>query len=48
MWEFCGHFKANFKIVFAKFCLVQRGIPSILIRKSRLASVSPKRQATRS
>lgn len=48
MWEFCGHFEANFKIVFAQLFLVQCSISSILIRKTRLASISPKRKATRS
>lgn len=47
-WEFCGHFEANFKIVFPKLFLVQCGIPPILERKTRLASVSPKRKVTRS
>lgn len=34
--------------VFAKVFLVQCGIPSILIRKTKLASILPKRKATES
>lgn len=45
-WEFCGHFETNFKTVFAQLFLVQCGIPSILVRKTRLASLSPNKKAT--